>query len=131
MTEIVARPKIKQLTSEVRDGHTKKQQDDKAIQELKTSQAQLMKEKSQAQSQLADKNREMTGLRFVSVEINPQTHSSIVHNSPEIFWRTSWGPLLRKGTIAMHIGQHRGKWFDYLLKQFSSPSWKKRLLCFV
>ena len=77
MMDSVARPKLKQLTSEVRDGHTKKQQDDKAIQELKTSQAQLMKEKSQAQSQLADKNREMTGLRFVSVEINPQTHSSI------------------------------------------------------
>ena len=69
MMDSVARPELKQLTSEVRDGHTKKQQDDKAIQELKTSQAQLMKEKSQAQSQLADKNREMTGLRFVSVEI--------------------------------------------------------------
>jgi len=59
----MARMNLEKLTSEVRDGHTKKQQDDKAIQELKTSQAQLMKEKSQAQSQLADKNREMTGLR--------------------------------------------------------------------
>ena len=67
----MARLNLDQLSAQVQETSSRSVTVDKekaahlaAIKDLRSSQAQLIKEKDTAQTQLADRNREMTGLRY-------------------------------------------------------------------